>query len=83
MVDLDGGSVHIPECVNLPTLPEPMVSRAKKALTMVLMHCLSVVLWTRDGVDFMNTASFRCLEFCVSSVFHYYLMYMGTKIAKF
>lgn len=44
---------------------------------------LSVVLWTRDSVDFMNTASFRCLEFCVSSVFHYYLMYMGTKIAKF
>lgn len=44
---------------------------------------LSVVLWTHDSVDFMNTASFRCLEFCVSSVFHYYLMYMGTKIAKF
>ncbi|XP_022319345.2 myotubularin-related protein 13-like isoform X2 [Crassostrea virginica] len=36
VVDLDGGSVHIPECVNLPTLPEPMVSRAKKALTMVM-----------------------------------------------
>lgn len=43
---------------------------------------LSVVLWTHDSVNFMNTASFRCLE-CVSSVFHYYLMYMGTKIAKF
>ncbi|XP_048780687.1 myotubularin-related protein 13-like isoform X2 [Ostrea edulis] len=36
IVDLDGGSVHIPECVNLPTLPEPMVSRAKKTLTMVM-----------------------------------------------
>lgn len=44
---------------------------------------LSLVLWTHDSVDFMNTASFRCLEFCVSSVFHYYLTYMGTKIAKF
>ena len=35
IVDLDGGSVHIPECVNLPMLPEPILTRTKKSLTMV------------------------------------------------
>ncbi|XP_078332157.1 myotubularin-related protein 13-like isoform X3 [Crassostrea virginica] len=46
VVDLDGGSVHIPECVNLPTLPEPMVSRAKKALTMIDITALSTCTWS-------------------------------------
>eukprot|EP00105_Crassostrea_gigas_P044502 XP_019928650.1 PREDICTED: myotubularin-related protein 13 isoform X4 [Crassostrea gigas] len=46
VVDLDGGSVHIPECVNLPTLPEPMVSRAKKALTMIDISSISTCTWS-------------------------------------
>ncbi|KAK3103033.1 hypothetical protein FSP39_015926, partial [Pinctada imbricata] len=36
IVDLDGGSVKIPECVNLPMLPEPILTRTKKALTMIV-----------------------------------------------
>ncbi|XP_048780690.1 myotubularin-related protein 13-like isoform X6 [Ostrea edulis] len=46
IVDLDGGSVHIPECVNLPTLPEPMVSRAKKTLTMIDITSISTFTWS-------------------------------------
>ncbi|XP_052225213.1 myotubularin-related protein 13-like isoform X3 [Dreissena polymorpha] len=36
VIDLDGGSVHIPECIVLPTIPEPVLSRTMKALHMIL-----------------------------------------------
>jgi len=35
VIDLDGGSVHIPECITLPTIPEPILGRTMKALHMV------------------------------------------------
>lgn len=35
IIDLDGGSVHIPECIPLPTIPEPILGRTMKALHMV------------------------------------------------
>ncbi|XP_021368098.1 myotubularin-related protein 13-like [Mizuhopecten yessoensis] len=36
VVDLDGGSIFIPECVNTPMIPEPILTRTKKSLKMVL-----------------------------------------------
>lgn len=35
IVDLDGGSMRIPECVNTPLLPEEILKRVKRDLTMV------------------------------------------------
>ncbi|XP_052066679.1 myotubularin-related protein 13-like isoform X4 [Mytilus californianus] len=35
IVDLDGGSIKIPECVNIPMIPEPILSRTKKSLHLV------------------------------------------------
>ena len=43
IIDLDGGCVHIPECVTLPAIPEPVLSRTMKALHMVFVHISSVV----------------------------------------
>ncbi|CAL1540470.1 unnamed protein product [Lymnaea stagnalis] len=36
IVDLDGGSVKIPECVTVPSIPEDILVGAKQALTMIL-----------------------------------------------
>ncbi|KAL5006472.1 hypothetical protein ScPMuIL_015278 [Solemya velum] len=36
IVDLDGGSMRIPECVNTPLLPEEILKRVKRDLTMTL-----------------------------------------------
>ena len=35
IVDLDGGSIHIPECVHLPMLPEHLLTQTKQSLNMV------------------------------------------------
>lgn len=35
IVDLDGGSVRIPECVIIPSISEDILVRMKQALTMV------------------------------------------------
>ncbi|PVD33551.1 hypothetical protein C0Q70_04808, partial [Pomacea canaliculata] len=37
LVDLDGGDIRIPECVKIPPIPEPMLSRAKRCLNMILL----------------------------------------------
>ncbi|XP_012944799.1 myotubularin-related protein 13 isoform X2 [Aplysia californica] len=36
IVDLDGGSVRIPECVTIPPITDSILTSAKKALTMIL-----------------------------------------------
>ncbi|XP_023930025.1 myotubularin-related protein 13 isoform X2 [Lingula anatina] len=36
IADLDGGSVHVPECVTVPVLPNIVLSRTTEALTMIL-----------------------------------------------
>ncbi|XP_059150678.1 myotubularin-related protein 13-like isoform X2 [Physella acuta] len=36
IVDLDGGSVRIPECVSVPSLPEDILVGAKQALNLIL-----------------------------------------------
>ena len=36
IVDLDGGSIKIPECVNIPMIPEPILSRTKNSLHLIL-----------------------------------------------
>lgn len=35
IVDCDSGSVVIPECVHIPTMPEPMNTRLLEGLSMV------------------------------------------------
>ena len=35
IVDLDGGSLRVPECVTIPPITECILLNAKKALTMV------------------------------------------------
>ena len=35
IVDLDGGSLHVPEHVTLTLMPEPMLSHAVNALNIV------------------------------------------------
>ncbi|XP_048241880.1 myotubularin-related protein 13-like isoform X3 [Haliotis rufescens] len=35
IVDLDGGSVRIPECVSIPSIPDPILNRTMKALTRI------------------------------------------------
>ena len=35
VADLDGGSIHVPEHVNLALMPDPMLSRMR--------HCLNLV----------------------------------------
>ncbi|XP_052797634.1 myotubularin-related protein 13-like isoform X4 [Mya arenaria] len=42
IIDLDGGSVHIPECVVLPSIPEPVLSRTIRALHMILHQDLLI-----------------------------------------
>ena len=35
IVDLDGGSLRLPECVVVPPMPDYVICRAVKALTLV------------------------------------------------
>ncbi|XP_050410421.1 myotubularin-related protein 13 isoform X2 [Patella vulgata] len=35
-VDLDSGSIKVPECVNLPSIPEIILNRTRKLLSMIL-----------------------------------------------
>ncbi|KAL8615600.1 hypothetical protein ACOMHN_026590 [Nucella lapillus] len=37
LVDLDGGDVRMPECVTVPLISEPILTRTKKCLTMILL----------------------------------------------
>ncbi|XP_076471850.1 myotubularin-related protein 13-like isoform X2 [Babylonia areolata] len=37
LVDLDGGDIRIPECVTVPLISEPILSRTKKCLNMILL----------------------------------------------
>ncbi|KAK7481835.1 hypothetical protein BaRGS_00026861, partial [Batillaria attramentaria] len=37
LVDLDGGDIRIPECVTVPAISEPILSRTKKCLNMILL----------------------------------------------
>ncbi|CAM9545743.1 unnamed protein product [Lampetra planeri] len=42
VVELDGGTVAVPECVHLPLLPEPLLQQTLTALSMVLNPDLGV-----------------------------------------
>ncbi|CAE1243244.1 SBF1_2 [Acanthosepion pharaonis] len=36
IADLDGGSIMVPECIHLPEIPDALLNRTMKALTMIL-----------------------------------------------
>ncbi|XP_069621574.1 myotubularin-related protein 5 isoform X6 [Ranitomeya imitator] len=42
IADLDGGTVTIPECVQIPLLPEPLVHHTQDALSLVLDPALQI-----------------------------------------
>ncbi|XP_075713708.1 myotubularin-related protein 5 isoform X2 [Rhinoderma darwinii] len=42
IADLDGGTVTIPECVQIPLLPEPLIHRMQDALSLVLDPSLQI-----------------------------------------
>ena len=45
VADLDGGSVHVPESVSVPLMPEPLLSQVHDALTLVLQPELASCDW--------------------------------------
>ena len=44
LVDIDGGHIFIPDAINLASLPEPFLSRARHELTMVRLSNLIIVI---------------------------------------